>query len=61
MPVIADQIELGVASGVLFSSGLSITTSLTQGCLPIGPVRAVTRVHENLLIELEGEGALACL
>lgn len=61
MPVIADQIEVGVASGVLFASGLDMTTSLTQGCLPIGPARAVTKVHENLLIELEGEGALACL
>lgn len=61
MPVIADDIEVGVASGVLFAAGLGIKTSLTQGCLPIGPARAVTRVHENLLIELEGEGALACL
>ena len=61
MPVIADQIEVGVASGVMFSSALGITTSLSQGCQPIGPVRAVTQVHENLLIELEGEGALHCL
>jgi len=61
MPVIADDIEVGVASGVLFSAGLGIATSLSQGCRPIGPARAVTRVHENMLIELEGEGALACL
>ena len=61
MPVIADEIEVGVVSGVMFAGGLGMTTSLTQGCQPIGPARAVTRVHENLLIELEGEGALDCL
>jgi small ligand-binding sensory domain FIST len=61
MPVIADQIEEGVASGVLFASGLGISTSLTQGCTPIGPVRSVTKVHENLLIELDGEPALTTL
>lgn len=61
MPVIADQIEVGVASGVLFSSGLDIVTSLTQGCQPIGPARTVSRVHEHMLIELDGDSALACL
>ena len=61
MPVIANQIEEGVASGVLFASNLDIVTSLSQGCKPIGGTRAVTRVHENLLIELDGRGALECL
>jgi small ligand-binding sensory domain FIST len=61
MPVIADQVEQGVASGVLFAPNLKIATSLSQGCKPIGPARAVTRVHNNLLIELDGEGALAAL
>lgn len=61
MPVIADQIEEGVASGVLFAPGLCIATSLTQGCTPIGPLRAVTKIHENLLIELDGASALAAL
>ena len=61
MPVIANQIEEGVASGVLFAPNLDIATSLSQGCKPIGPVRAVTKVHENMLIELDGEGALICL
>lgn len=61
MPVIADDIEEGAASGVLFAPGLGISTSLTQGCTPIGPTRAVTKVHENLLIELDGASALAAL
>jgi small ligand-binding sensory domain FIST len=61
MPVIADDIEEGVASGVLFAPGLGISTSLTQGCTPIGPARSVTRVHQNMLVELDGESALAAL
>jgi len=61
MPVIADQIEEGVASGVLFAPGLGIVTSLSQGCTPIGPAHSVTRVHQNMLIELDGQGALASL
>ena len=61
MPVIADQVEVGVASGVLFGKGLEVFTSLSQGCKPIGPVRAVTRAHQNLLIELDGAGALEAL
>jgi small ligand-binding sensory domain FIST len=61
MPVIADQVEEGVASGVLFAPGLGLATSLTQGCTPIGPIRVVTRVHQNLLLELDGTSALAAL
>ena len=61
MPVIADDIEEGVASGVLFAPGCGISTSLTQGCTPIGPTRSVTRVPQNLLVELDGESALAAL
>ena len=61
MPVIADDIEEGVASGVLFAPGCGISTSLTQGCTPIGPTRAVTRVHQNMLVELDGDSALAAL
>jgi small ligand-binding sensory domain FIST len=61
MPVIANHIEEGAASGVLFSAGLGMATSLSQGCTPIGPARTVTQVHQNLLVELDNLSALAAL
>ncbi len=61
MPVIGEQIEEGVTTGVLFSADLGVATSLSQGCTPIGPARAVTKVQQNLLLELDGGDALSAL
>ena len=61
MPVFADEVEEGATSGVFFAPGLGIATALTQGCTPIGPTRSVTKVHENLLISLDGDSALSAL
>jgi small ligand-binding sensory domain FIST len=61
MPVIAEQVEERIASGVLFGSKLPVITSLSQGCKPIGPSRSVRRVHNNLLVELDDVSALEAL
>ncbi len=49
------------AIGVLLSGPVRISTVVSQGCRPIGPSMAVTRVDDNLLLELAGQPALARL
>jgi small ligand-binding sensory domain FIST len=55
---VAGTIVRGGISGVLFQPGLGIATGLSQGCSPIGPVRAVTAAQQNVLFELDGRPAL---
>jgi small ligand-binding sensory domain FIST len=53
----ADEcIESGI-SGVVFSSDVETVTSLTQGCVPLGPVHKVTRCDGHSIIELDGQRA----
>jgi len=50
----------GGLSGVLLSPyALPVAVGLTQGCSPIGPAHTVTRADGNVLIELDGQSALA--
>ncbi len=55
---VAGTVVRGGISGVLFGSGLNVTTGLSQGCSPIGPVRTVTAAQRNVLFELDGHPAL---
>ncbi|MCY1216612.1 hypothetical protein D9M68_83850 [compost metagenome] len=58
---IADGVFSGGLSGVLFGPEIELVSRVTQGCQPIGPVRAVTRSDHNLLFELDGKPALDCI
>lgn len=49
------------AIGVMISGEINVSTVVSQGCRPIGPTMAVTRVEDNLLLELAGQPALARL
>jgi small ligand-binding sensory domain FIST len=49
------------AIGVMLSGPIEVSTVVSQGCRPIGPTMVVTRVEENLLLELAGQPALARL
>jgi small ligand-binding sensory domain FIST len=46
-------------SGVAFSPSVSVATTLSQGCSPMGPVHVITR-HEggNTIIELDNQRAI---
>jgi small ligand-binding sensory domain FIST len=48
-------------SGVLFGPELEITTGLTQGCSPIGPIHRITAADENVIIEVDERPALEVL
>ncbi|MGH8598908.1 MAG: FIST signal transduction protein [Gammaproteobacteria bacterium] len=55
---LVDTVATGGVSGVLFSSGVPVVTSHTQGCTPIGASHRITRCERNILIELDGRPAL---
>jgi small ligand-binding sensory domain FIST len=48
----------GVA-GLMLGSGVSVATALTQGCMPIGPVRRIDEARDNVVMVVDGRPALA--
>ena len=58
---IADGVIQGGLSGVAFSRDVGLVARVTQGCQPVGPARRITACARNLVTELDGEPALACL
>ncbi|MCK5662802.1 MAG: FIST C-terminal domain-containing protein, partial [Thiotrichaceae bacterium] len=55
---IADTINKGGLSGVLFSSQINVTTRLTQGCSPLGKRHQITETSNNIIIRLDDRPAL---
>ena len=51
----------GGLSGVAFGEGVSLVSRVTQGCLPVAPVHTITEADGNLVLQLDGEPALAVL
>ena len=58
---IAEDVLSGGLSGVAFDARVALVSRVTQGCQPIGSTRTVTAVERNVVISLDGEGALDCL
>ena len=63
MPLLAGGTERGGLgrngiSGVLLSPEVSVATALTQGCIPIGPVRRIDEARDNVVMAIEGRPAL---
>lgn len=56
--IIANGGHRGAIGGVMLDASVGVSTRLTQGCLPIGPPRQITRSDANVLIELDGRPAL---
>ncbi|AFL76161.1 FIST signal transduction protein [Thiocystis violascens] len=55
---IANTLNEGGLSGVLFSERVALMTRLSQGCSPIGPHRTITEAQRNILVKLDGQPAL---
>jgi small ligand-binding sensory domain FIST len=58
---LAADVRASGLSGVAFSSEVTIVSRVTQGRLPIGPQRAITRAEGNLLVPLDGARAMDCV
>ncbi len=55
---VAERVIDGGVSGVLLAPEVAVATGLSQGCSPIGPLRAVTACRDNVIMELDGRPAL---
>lgn len=55
---VAGGITEGGLSGVLFSAGVAVATSLTQSCAPFGAEHEITECQRNILVSLDGRPAL---
>jgi small ligand-binding sensory domain FIST len=63
-PLLAGGIERGALgkngiSGMLLSPDVSVATALTQGCIPIGPVRRIDEARDNVVMAIDGKPALS--
>jgi small ligand-binding sensory domain FIST len=47
----------GIA-GLLLAPGVAVATGLTQGCMPIGPVRRIDEARDNVVMVIDGRPAL---
>jgi small ligand-binding sensory domain FIST len=48
----------GIA-GVMLASDIAVATSLTQGCMPIGPVHRIDEARDNIVMVIDGRPALS--
>ena len=46
-------------SGLLLTPEVSVATALTQGCIPIGPVRRIDEARDNVVMAIDGRPALS--
>ena len=58
---LADRVVAGGLSGILLDPAIPVLSGLTQGCIPIGPVHAVTEVWNGVITHLDGHPALDVL
>ena len=57
-PQVADSVNAGGISGVLFSSDVPVATGHTQGCTPIAAKHVITACKQNVIIKLDDRPAL---
>ncbi len=54
----ASGVFTGGLSGVAFGEGVALVSRITQGCMPVAPVRRVSEADGNVVVSLDGEPAL---
>lgn len=60
-PLLAgDASALGKAgiAGLMLAPEIAVATGLTQGCMPIGPVRRIDEARDNVVMAIDGRPAL---
>ena len=54
----ADALGKAGISGMLLTPEVSVATALTQGCIPIGPMRRIDEARDNVVMAIDGRPAL---
>lgn len=52
--IIGRDVAKGGVSGFIFSSDVAVATSLSQGCIPMGPLHEISRLDEHVISYLDG-------
>lgn len=60
-PQVAGEVTGGGLSGALFSPKVTVATSVSQGCVPSGPLRHITECNRNVAVTIDDEPALEML
>ena len=58
---LADTIQEGQFSGVIFNDDVAVVSGLTQGCSPIGPVHTLSECEGNYAVSIDQRPALDVL
>jgi small ligand-binding sensory domain FIST len=53
----ANDVCGGGLSGVAFARDITVATTLSQGCTPIGPIHAITRSEDHFIHEIDSKKA----
>lgn len=48
----------GGIAGLMLAPNVAVATGLTQGCMPIGPVRRIDEARDNVVMAIDGRPAL---
>jgi len=48
----------GGMAGLMLAPGVGVATALSQGCVPIGPVRRIDEARDNVVMVIDGRPAL---
>ena len=48
----------GGMAGLMLAPEVAVATALTQGCVPIGPVRRIDEARDNVVMSIDGRPAL---
>jgi small ligand-binding sensory domain FIST len=55
----SDPLGANGVAGVMLAPEIAVATSLTQGCMPIGPVHRIDEARENIAMVIDGRPALS--
>ena len=53
-----DGLGAGGMAGLMLAPGVGVATALSQGCMPIGPVRHIDEARDNVVMVIDGRPAL---
>lgn len=54
----ASGVDAGGMAGLMLAPNVGIATALSQGCVPIGPLRRIDEARDNVVIAIDGRPAL---
>jgi small ligand-binding sensory domain FIST len=54
----ASGVDAGGMAGLMLARNVGVATALSQGCMPIGPLRRIDEARDNVVMAIDGRPAL---